>query len=264
MKNKCIFFGSSRIESIKALEILMDKMDILFCVGKKKDRDMLSLFCQNNEITCYENSEFYNYLNSKKIIIDCETLLISFLFQNLIRKEILNISLITPINFHPAPLPLYQGCACSCFFLYNNDDCKYGVTAHLINEKFDEGEIIKIREFKVDKTKYNGKTINTLVLENMLLLLKDVIELYQSNNLSYYKQNPNEGLYYSKKDLEHNKQIQITDSIDVINKKINSFWFPPYHGAYIKINGEKFTLINEKILKELELLYLQNSNIINK
>ncbi len=77
-------------------------------------------------------------------------------------------------------------------FLYNNDDCKYGVTAHLINEKFDEGDIIKIREFKVDKTKYNGKTINTLVLENMLLLLKDVIELYQSNNLSYYKQNPNE------------------------------------------------------------------------
>ena len=41
------------------------------------------------------------------------------------------------------------------------------------------------------------------------------------------------------------KQIRDGDNIE---KKIRAFWFPPYDGAYVKINGQKYTLINRQLL----------------
>lgn len=37
----------------------------------------------------------------------------------------------------------------------------------------------------------------------------------------------------------------------ILIEKIRAFWFPPYTGAYMEINGEKYTLINDYILKTL-------------
>lgn len=45
------------------------------------------------------------------------------------------------INCHPGILPEYQGCTCVEWSIYNNDPV--GATAHFMNEKIDEGPIIK-------------------------------------------------------------------------------------------------------------------------
>ena len=37
-----------------------------------------------------------------------------------------------------------------------------------------------------------------------------------------------------------------------LDTKIRAFWFPPYDGAYVEINGKKYTLVNEEILKTLQ------------
>ena len=37
----------------------------------------------------------------------------------------------------------------------------------------------------------------------------------------------------------------------MINRKISAFWFPPFAGAYIKIKNQEFTIINQKILDEI-------------
>ena len=43
---------------------------------------------------------------------------------------------------------------------------------------------------------------------------------------------------------------QILDG-DNIEKKIRRLWFPPYDGAYVEINGQKYTLINRQLLEEI-------------
>ena len=48
--------------------------------------------------------------------------------------------------------------------------------------------------------------------------------------------------------MESMKEIKEGDDI---SRKIRAFWFPPYDGAYIKINNKKYTLIDDFILKEL-------------
>ena len=56
---------------------------------------------------------------------------------------------IAAINFHPGP-PEYPGSGCINFALYDQVD-SYGVTAHLMNEKVDNGEILEVRRFKIKK-----------------------------------------------------------------------------------------------------------------
>lgn len=44
------------------------------------------------------------------------------------------------------------------------------------------------------------------------------------------------------------KEIKNNDDIDT---KIRAFWFPPYDGAYVMMNGKKYTLVNDFILSSL-------------
>jgi hypothetical protein len=37
---------------------------------------------------------------------------------------------------------------------------------------------------------------------------------------------------------------------DKVDRKVRAFWFPPYDGAYVEHDGEKFTLVNRPILDE--------------
>lgn len=57
---------------------------------------------------------------------------------------------IAAINFHPGP-PEYSGSGCINFALYDEVD-SYGVTAHLMNEKVDNGKILEVRRFPVHKS----------------------------------------------------------------------------------------------------------------
>ena len=55
------------------------------------------------------------------------------------------------INFHPGP-PDYPGSGMINWALY--DQCEsFGVTAHLMNEKVDNGKILKVKRFKISKTR---------------------------------------------------------------------------------------------------------------
>ena len=63
-------------------------------------------------------------------------------------KEILKKPKYASINFHPGP-PEYRGSGCINFALYDN--CKiYGVTAHLMDSKIDNGKILEVKRFKIN------------------------------------------------------------------------------------------------------------------
>ena len=74
-----------------------------------------------------------------------------FCFRSLfiLPDSLLKKARIAAINFHPAP-PEYPGSGCINFALYDEVDI-YGVTAHLMNEKVDNGKILEVRRFPVHK-----------------------------------------------------------------------------------------------------------------
>ena len=62
-------------------------------------------------------------------------------------ERLIDRASIAAINFHPAP-PEYPGSGCINFALYDEVN-EYGVTAHIMNELVDNGEILEVRRFPV-------------------------------------------------------------------------------------------------------------------
>ena len=56
------------------------------------------------------------------------------------------------------------------------------------------------------------------------------------------------GRYVSRVEMEAMKRIEPGDNLE---RKIRAFWFPPYDGAYIEIDGNKYTLVNRQVLDSL-------------
>ena len=94
--------------------------------------------CLNLEVRKYKK-----ILNWKgDYILSCRNLFI-------LLKELIENAKYAAINFHPAP-PEYPGSGCINFALYDEVD-EYVVTAHLVNEKIDNGRILQVRRFQVNK-----------------------------------------------------------------------------------------------------------------
>jgi methionyl-tRNA formyltransferase len=176
---------------------------------------------------------------------------ISFIYGRLIKKSLMDYARGNCINIHPAPLPQYRG-----LFPYNfcilNQEKIWGVTAHFISEEFDKGDIIKIETFPVDSNEITLEELVELSSHKSYDLLVEVInDINMGKEINRYPQG--EGTYYSRKDFEEAKIITAIDTADTINRKIRAFWYPPYEGAYIRIDNEKYCLINTDILKQLNM-----------
>ena len=65
----------------------------------------------------------------------------------LLPPSILDRASIAAINFHPAPVE-YPGSGCVNWALYDRATT-YGVTAHIMNEKIDNGAIVECRRFAI-------------------------------------------------------------------------------------------------------------------
>ena len=91
-----------------------------------------------------------------------------FCFRSLfiLPKYLIDRARIASINFHPAPTE-YPGSGCLNFALYDNAD-NYGVTAHLMNEKVDNGKILECRRFPIVKS----DTVDSLLARTHLELLE--------------------------------------------------------------------------------------------
>ena len=74
----------------------------------------------------------------------------------LIPKALLDRVKVAAINFHPGSVE-YPGSGCLNWALYDNAEV-YGVTAHIMNEKIDNGAIIECRRFPILKQD-NVKTL---------------------------------------------------------------------------------------------------------
>ena len=68
-------------------------------------------------------------------------LVISLYFNQILKKEVIQIATKATLNMHPGILPKYRGLWADFWKLYTKEKTA-GVTIHYINEKIDKGEII--------------------------------------------------------------------------------------------------------------------------
>lgn len=250
---KVFLFGTDRHGVWKVLEhLLNENIEVSGCVFDEARPNHLSTMCEENGIPCYSTEQVYDVLN-QNALPDFD-LGISYLYHRLIREPLISYPSKGTINFHPAPTNVHKGVAC-CSYCLLKEFKEWAVTAHYVVPEIDEGDIIMERKFPMIDVP-SGIDAERYIQSQSIELFKDVIKLFlNEKTIPTRKQNLEEGIYLSRNDLELIKAIDLSKDNDDLDLKIKALWFPPYHGAYVTINGKKYTLVNEELLENLASLY---------
>jgi methionyl-tRNA formyltransferase len=191
----------------------------------------------------FESSRIGEKINYKYLKLDYDYI---FCFRSfyILKKNILNKVNNAAINFHPGPTE-YRGTGCVNYALYENSKF-YGCTAHLINEKVDNGKIIDVKKFNISKKKS---------ISEVLKKTYEVMTSLAISTIKNIKRNPD----FIENQILKNKNIKWSNKIKTL-KDLNDFYQintnikknnflnkiratdTPKFKPYIKLHGKKFIL----------------------
>lgn len=257
-----VVYMGKKPSSVKGFRYLIEKgVEVVVVVALPEDQpvfwhDRLITAARQYGLPIATDDELYDYLSKDGAIPECGyaleniDLVISFGFWKRIKKPLVELPRIGCINFHPAPLPAFRGMGGVYNFAIYENLHQWGVSAHFVDESFDTGDLIKVIKFDIDPEKETAFSLSQKSQSALLRLFKEVIDtVCETGSLPRAPQG--EGRYISKRDFEQLRKVQPHESLESINRKIRAFWYPPYGGASIEIQGKKFTLVNEELLREI-------------
>lgn len=134
----------------------------------------------------------------------------------ILSEQLLRKAKVAAINFHPAP-PEYPGSGCINFALYDEAE-NYGVTAHLMNKKVDNGKILEVRRFPINYDDDLPKLLKRTHTE-LYDLCSDFIHALATQGESILAEKENQSVHevwYGKAHLQ--KELE---KLQIINPKIN-------------------------------------------
>lgn len=176
-------------------------------------------------------------------------MVLSYLFWRKTKEPLISTLKYGCINFYPAILPDWKGTAGYNVAVLNKLK-EWEDTAHYINENIDNEDKIKIYKFNFYYRYETAMSLEEKTQKIQVDLYKNVMTDFKTNGkLECIPQKDNEGVYISRKEMESIKEIDFEN--DDIDLKIRAYWISPYTGVYIEVDGKKYTLINDDILKQL-------------
>ena len=237
------------------LKHLFQSQNIKFVLTDKKSILIIE-FCKTNEIEIFignprTQSASIFFLNYKiEVLIS-----INYLF--LIEKDLIELPSKIAFNIHGSLLPKYRGRTPHVWAIINNEN-QTGITAHLIDENCDTGDIIEQLVVKIEK----NDTGNDLLLKYTKLyspLVDKVLENISNNNLTLTPQKNELATYFEKRTPEDGKINWNWKKERIINWVRAQAY--PYPGAFSYIKDQKI-VIDEVVEFKLKVSSETKSGII--
>jgi methionyl-tRNA formyltransferase len=149
------FLGQKPIGTacFKALLDQFDSSNVKFVVSNSRPKG----WWNDNEIfqlAKTSNTDFFDLdevdNNGLQILVEKYEIdyLISVQYNKIISQQVLDLVLIDSFNLHLAPLPEYRGWHSASHCILNSDS-SFGSTIHKINAQIDDGEIFRLRSFRI-------------------------------------------------------------------------------------------------------------------
>jgi methionyl-tRNA formyltransferase len=175
---------------------------------------------------------------------------VSFLFWKLIREPLLSLGRIGCLNFHPAPLPDMRGVGG-----YNvavlEAMREWGVSCHFVDAGFDTGDIVEVERFPIDPDTATAFSVDLDSQERLLGLFQRVMRsAIAGEELPRTSQGP--GRYVDREEFERLRRVRPGDELE---RKLRAFWYPPYPGAVVEVDGRELTLVDEQLLAGVAQAY---------
>jgi methionyl-tRNA formyltransferase len=172
---------------------------------------------------------------------------VSMLYWRKIKGDLLSAAPRGIINFHPAPLPAYKGTAGYNLAILEGLS-EWATTAHYIDESIDTGAIIDVSRFQISSRSETAQTLERKSQEALFSQFSRVISRALASPMLLETSPNGPGRYVTRAEMEAMKRIKPGDDLEI---KTRAFWFPPYDGAYVEIDGKRYTLVSQEMLRQL-------------
>ena len=221
------------------LEKIILNFNVVFVLTDSNSQGILSL-CEENKIPYFKgnprNSKGYDFI--KKIEVD---IIVSINYLFLIEKDIIQHSKQLTFNIHGSLLPKYRGRTPHVWSIINNEKVT-GITAHVIDEGCDTGDIISQIKIPINEIETGAEILNKFKLEYYNLIL-GVFKKLNSGKLELIKQDEQLATYFGKRTPKDGR-INWNWQKDRIKNWVRAQAYP-YPGAFSYVNNQK--LIIDKV-----------------
>jgi methionyl-tRNA formyltransferase len=247
---KAIFMGKCKRSAAQALDWLVAQgVEVTAVVAAEPDRftvesQRLDLVAERHGLPLVDDEELYAAI--ERGAPPEADLVLSFLFWKRIRPPLIGLGRLGCLNFHPAPLPEFRGLGG-----YNvailEDLPAWGVSAHYVDEQFDTGDLIAVERFPIDRERESAYSLDLKSQERLLALFQRVLGgLLRGETPSREPQG--DGRYVTRAELEELRQVRPGDDVE---RKLRAFWYPPWPGAVIDLDGRTLTVADETLLADV-------------
>jgi len=253
---RAIFMAKHKRSAARALEWLVERgveVRAVVCPadpGDALDAQRVDLVAERYGLALSDDRSLYERIACGDPELQDVDLVLSFLFWRRIERPLIELPRLYCLNFHPAPLPELRGLGGYNVAILEGYR-EYGVSCHHVAETIDTGDIVRVVRFPIDPDTETALSLDLRSQEALLELFRSVIdEVVAGHELPRIPQGA--GRYVDRAEFE---QLRVVRPGDDIERKIRAFWYPPYPGAVIELEGRRFTLVDEARLRELAAIY---------
>jgi methionyl-tRNA formyltransferase len=247
---KAVFMGKNKRSAAGALAHLVESgWEVAAVVAAEPDahtrqEQRLDLVAERHGLPLVGDEELYAAAERGELS-DLD-LIVSFLFWKRIREPLISLPRAGCLNFHPAPLPDMRGVGGYNVAILEGFP-EWGVSAHLVDEDIDTGDLVEVERFPVDSERATALSLDLESQRRLLDLFRRVSDrVLAGEELDRTPQG--EGRYVSRDELEAMRRVMPGDDL---RRKVRAFWYPPHPGATVEVDGQEVTLVDGALLEEL-------------
>jgi methionyl-tRNA formyltransferase len=247
---RVVFMGKSKRSAVRALDWLVARgVEVVAVVAPEPDvltheQQRLDLAARRHGLPEATDAELYS---DPPADVD---LVISFLFWNLIREPLITLGRIGCLNFHPAPLPDYRGVGGYNVAILEGLP-SWGVSCHFVDEHFDTGDVVDVERFPIDPEAETAFSLDLKSQQHLASLFERVLQrALDGGELPRVPQSG--GRYVSRAEFD---ELRVVRPGDDLERKLRAFWYPPWPGAVVDVDGRRLTLVDERLLADAATAY---------
>jgi methionyl-tRNA formyltransferase len=253
---RVVFMGKSKRSAVLALDWLAARgAEVVAVVAPDPDdltheRQRLDLAASRHGMPLTSEEELYANPPADVDVV------VSFLFWNLIREPLISLGRAGCLNFHPAPLPDYRGVGGYNVAILEGL-ASWGVSCHFVDEHLDTGDLVEVERFPIDPDSETAFSLDLASQEQLLALFERVMQrVLDGEPLPRSPQQ--DGRYVSRAEFEG---LRVVRPGDDLRRKLRAFWYPPWPGAVLDVDGRRLTLVDESLLADVAAAYRDSGRL---
>jgi methionyl-tRNA formyltransferase len=180
---------------LRCIEVIYSKKQVSFILTDRQSVGIID-FCDRHFIPVFvgnpRNGKAIVFMNAYAVDV---LLSVNYLF--IIEKDIILFPKKYAINFHGSLLPKYRGRSPHIWAIINNEK-QTGITAHLITEGCDQGDIIYQESLPINPTATGADVLQLFFIKYPLIISK-VIDAIENENLVFIKQDEYKATWFGKR-----------------------------------------------------------------